>query len=292
MIGIDWGTTRFRAYLLDDAGQVLEKRATDRGILEVPGGYFAAVLREEVGDWIAAGHSRVLLSGMIGSRQGWCEVAYLFCPAGPAEIAAALAPVEFASAQVRIVPGLISADAAGVPEVMRGEETEIVGAMNDFPDCARVCLPGSHAKWVTVEGGTIRGFTTHLTGEAFAALKGHTILGRMMREGPFAADAFDRGVVRSGEAGGLLHHLFGVRTLALMGKLAEAEAASYLSGLMIGHEVRAGLEGARRVHLIGAPDLCDRYARAITASGGEAILLPPERAAAGLAWIAAMAKWR
>ena len=292
MIGIDWGTTRFRAYLLDEAGHALEKRATDRGILEVPGGYFAAVLREEVGDWIAAGQPRVLLSGMIGSRQGWHEVSYLPCPAGAAELGAALARVEFASAEVRIMPGLSSADAAGVPEVMRGEETEIVGAMEKLPDRAQVCLPGSHAKWVTVEGGRIQGFATHLTGEAFAALKGHTILGRMMRDGPLATDAFDRGVARSGEAGGLLHHLFGVRTLALSGKLREVEAASYLSGLMIGHEVRAAMGEPARVHLIGAPDLCDCYARAITAAGGEAIVLAPEQAAAGLPRIAAMAKWR
>jgi 2-dehydro-3-deoxygalactonokinase len=291
MIGVDWGTTRFRAYRLDGAGLVLERREAEGGILQVPGSDFSAMLGEQVGGWIAAGERRVLLAGMIGSRQGWRETAYLACPAGVAELAAALVPVEFPAAAVRIVPGLSSADEAGVPEVMRGEETEIAGAMEDFSDHAVVCLPGSHAKWARVEGGRILGFATHLTGEAFAALRKCTILGRMMRAGPFAPEAFLRGVTRSADPGGLLHHLFGVRALGLMGTLEESEAASYLSGLMIGHEVRTAMAVPARVHLIGAARLCVPYARAIEAVGGETVVLAPEQAARGLARIGAMAEW-
>jgi 2-dehydro-3-deoxygalactonokinase len=291
MIGVDWGTTRFRAYRMDGAGLVLERRAAERGILQVPGADFSAALREQVGSWIAAGERRVLLAGMIGSRQGWHETAYLACPAGVAELAASLVPAEFPGAEVMIVPGLAAADESGVPEVMRGEETEIAGAIEDFPDHAVVCLPGSHAKWARVESGRILGFATHLTGEAFAALREHTILGRMMHTAPFVPDAFLRGVTRSADPGGLLHHLFGVRSLGLMGALDEDEAGSYLSGLMIGHEVRAAMTTPARVHLIGAAGLCDHYARTIEAVGGEALVLPPERAARGLARIGAMAQW-
>ena len=291
MIGIDWGTTRFRAFRLDAAGGVTERRAAERGILQIPTGNFSAVLGEQVGDWLAAGERHVLLAGMIGSRQGWRETAYLPCPAGAAELAAGLVPVEFAGADLRIVPGLSAFDGSGIPEVMRGEETEIAGAIEDLPEAALVALPGSHAKWVRVAGGRIAGFETHLTGEAFAALRAHTILGRMMREGPFVAEAFRRGVARSAESGGLLHHLFGVRTLGLAGILNEGEASSYLSGLMIGHEIREAMGAAERVYLIGATDLCGYYAEAIAGLGGEAILLPPERAARGLARIGAMAGW-
>ncbi|MGH7056728.1 MAG: 2-dehydro-3-deoxygalactonokinase [Acetobacteraceae bacterium] len=295
MIGIDWGTTRFRAYLLDATGGIRERRERERGILEVAEGRFAYVLNEEAGDWIAQGERRILLSGMVGSRQGWRETAYLPCPAGPRELARALAPVDFASALVRIVPGVSARDGEGVPEVMRGEETEIAGCVDLLPERAPelslVCLPGTHSKWARVEGGRIAAFRTHLTGEAYAALKRHTILGRMMEGDLHLAEAFGRGVRRSGEPGGLLHHLFGVRALGLAGELAEREAASYLSGMLIGHEVRAAMAGSADVYLVGAADLCANYAEAIRAIGGQPIQLGPERAAAGLFRIAAMADW-
>jgi 2-dehydro-3-deoxygalactonokinase len=233
---------------------------------------------------------------MVGSRQGWAEAAYLDCPAGPEELAAALLPVAFAGAEVRIVPGLAAADADGVPEVMRGEETQVAGAAALLPDARIACLPGTHSKWVRLEAGRIAGFATHLTGEAFAALSGHTILRRMMRAGntddAASRAAFDRGVARAGQAGGLLHHLFGVRALALFGRLAETEGASYLSGLLIGHEVRAALpEDAGVVPVIGEASLASLYVRAIAACGGRAETLAGDHAAAGLARIGRLASW-
>lgn len=291
MIGVDWGTTSFRAYRLGEDGSVLDRRSAAAGILQVGEKGFPAVLREQVGAWIAAGEPDVLLSGMIGSRQGWVEAPYLPCPAGPAELATALTVVPFEGARVRLVPGVSAADAAGVPEVMRGEETQIAGVLDAIGQDGLVCLPGSHSKWVRIAGGRIAGYTTHLTGEAFAALSGHTILGRMMK--PDAQDdaAFDRGVVRSGEPGGLLHHLFGVRTLGLMGQLAESGTASYLSGLLIGHEMRAALHEGSTVHLIGSASLCALYARAIAALGGVAKIEDEEAAARGLARIGRDVVW-
>ncbi|HEX5325761.1 MAG TPA: 2-dehydro-3-deoxygalactonokinase, partial [Acetobacteraceae bacterium] len=138
------------------------------------------------------------------------------------------------------------------------------------------------------------GFATHLTGETFAALRGHTILGRMMRDGGIEPEAFDQGVARSGEPGGLLHHLFGVRALGLTARLAESAAASYLSGLLIGHEARAALVDVQPdvvVHVIGAPELTALYARAIELCGGMAERLNGEAAARGLALIGAHAAW-
>jgi 2-dehydro-3-deoxygalactonokinase len=294
MIGIDWGTTSFRAFRIARDGTIRDRRAGPRGILNVPNGRFAETLREEVGPWLAAGEDHVLLSGMIGSRQGWKEAPYLPCPAGAAEIAGALTDIPFDWGQVQLVPGLSTEDAAGVPEVMRGEETQIVGCLAAIGGTGLACLPGSHSKWARIEADRITGFITHLTGEAFAALRGYTILARMMRDGATEPAAFDQGVVRAGDADGLLHHVFGARTLALTGRMEESETSSYLSGILIGHEVRAALDGQHGVvvQLIGAPELTALYARAIAACGCYAERHDGEAAAHGLAAIGKHAAWR
>ena len=292
MIGVDWGTSSFRAYRMNGDGAVLDAVAAPRGILEVPAGGFAAELRRHVGPWLEDGETRILLAGMIGSRQGWVEAAYLPCPAGEAELAAALIDVGFdAKVRVRLVPGLSASDAGGTPEVMRGEETQVIGGVAGALDgSGLVCLPGSHSKWVRMVGQRIAGFETYMTGEAFSALRGGTILGRMMVDGPADDAAFDRGVARSGEAGHLLHQLFGVRTLGLFGRLAEGESASYLSGLLIGHELRAACPPGSDVTLIGAGPLCALYERALTACGSQA-RLAGDSARQGLHRIATRALW-
>jgi 2-dehydro-3-deoxygalactonokinase len=293
MIGVDWGTTSFRAFRVARDGTIRDRRASLRGILNVPGGRFGDTLRDEIGPWLAAGESNVLLCGMIGSRQGWKEAPYLPCPAGPAELAGALMDIGFDWARVKLVPGLSGADDDGVAEVMRGEESQVMGVAALLRDGGTACLPGTHSKWVHVRDGKVAGFTTHMTGEAFAALRGHTILGRMMRDGPSGGAPFDAGLARSGDAGGLLHHLFGVRALALAGRLPETEAPAYLSGILIGHEVRAALAraGAAVVQVIGAPDLTALYAKAISVCGGYAERHDGEATARGLALIAEHAVW-
>ncbi len=292
MIAVDWGTSSFRAFRLDAGGRILERRAAARGILTIEGGRFAEELLRQVGDWIAGGATRILMSGMIGSRQGWQEAPYLACPAGPAEIAAALVRVPFDGAQVLLVPGLTHSDAAGTPEVMRGEETQIAGVLGALGRDGIACLPGSHSKWASIANGKVAGFATYLSGEAFAALRGHTILGRMIKDGPTDPSGFARGLARSADPGHLLHHLFGVRTLGLFGRLSEAESGSYLSGLLIGHEVRAALaHGGGTVHLIGSTALCALYAQAIEACGAQAEIHDEDAAARGLAMIGRDASW-
>ena len=292
MIGVDWGTSSFRAFRLDAEGQVFGRRSAPRGILTVEDGRFAEELLRQTGDWIADGETRVLMAGMIGSRQGWREAPYLPCPAGPSDIARALVEVPFDGAQILLVPGLTHTDEAGTPEVMRGEETQLAGVLGELGGGGTVCLPGSHSKWARISAQRIAGFATYLSGEAFAALRGHTILGRMMRDGPTDAAAFDRGVARAGDPGHLLHHLFGVRTLGLFGTLGEDAGASYLSGLLIGHEVRAALPaGAGAVHLVGAAALCALYARAVNACGGTVVIHDEDAAARGLARIGRHAPW-
>ena len=290
MIGIDWGTTSFRAYRLRGRA-VLDRVALPLGILSVAAGGFPRALENAVAPWLADGERRILMSGMVGSRQGWVEAPYLPCPAATADLARVLLPVPFGPAEVLLVPGLSAADPAGVPEVMRGEEVQILGALGTAPGDATVCLPGSHSKWARVAGGRVEGFSTFLTGEAFAALRGHTILGRLMQaDASPDPEAFRQGLLRSADPGGLLHHLFGVRTLGLFGQLPDTAAASFLSGLLIGHEIRAAAL-ASPVLLIGAPALCALYSQAITLCGGSATLADGDAAAQGLASIGEQAAW-
>ena len=129
MIAVDWGTSSFRAFRLARDGAIVARVEAPDGILAVQDGAFAATLRAHVGAWLADGETRILLSGMVGSRQGWVEAPYLPCPAGAADIAAALVPIPFDGATLRLVPGLTDTDEGGTPEVMRGEETQIVGVL-------------------------------------------------------------------------------------------------------------------------------------------------------------------
>ena len=293
MIGIDWGTTSFRAFRIARDGTVRDRRASQRGILNVPDARFGDTLREEIGPWLALGEDRVLLSGMIGSRQGWKEAPYLPTPAAPADIAAALTDIEFDWARVKLVPGLTGTDSAGVAEVMRGEETQVFGVSALMASGGIACLPGTHSKWVRVESGRIAAFTTHMTGEAYGALRGYTILGRTMRDGPANGAPFEAGVRRSADPGGLLHHIFGVRAQTLVGALAETDAGAYLSGILIGHEIRSALAGAAGavVHVIGAPELTQLYGNAIAACGGYAERHDGDAAALGLSLIGEAAVW-
>jgi 2-dehydro-3-deoxygalactonokinase len=291
MIGLDWGTTSLRAYRLDQAGTVLEKRESKAGILSVKPGGFPDELRNIGGDWLEAGETLVVIAGMAGSKQGWAEAPYLPCPASVAEVARATLPVPFSATRVRLVPGLKARDANGVPEVMRGEETQILGVLDHLPQQeATLCLPGSHSKWVRVRAGQILDFSTHMTGEVFAALSAHTILARSLDHGAaHHPGAFARGLDRARQGGGLLHQLFGLRSLSLFDAMPQMEAASYLSGLLIGHEVAAALEAgvAPPVHLVGAEALTLRYAAALAAFGIPSVTLEEDAAARGVFQIGA-----
>jgi 2-dehydro-3-deoxygalactonokinase len=292
LIAVDWGTSNFRAYRVDAQGAILERRSSPRGILRVGEGNFEDALRAEVGAWLAEGERHILLCGMIGSRQGWVEVEYLPCPVGIVELANAVVQVPFHGAEVRLVPGVIGPDAAGVPELMRGEETAAVGMLDACAGEGLVCFPGTHSKWIQLSDRKIVSFTTCMTGELYGALRKCTILERTMTNGAeIEKTAFRDGVARSADSGGLLHHLFGVRTLALMGQLREEASASYLSGLLIGHEVRAAMPQRGSVHLVGAAHLCTLYAQAIEACEGAVTVEDEDAAVLGLAAIGRRLHW-
>ena len=286
LIGIDWGSTNLRAFRFNDAGEVVERRSSPEGALRVQNRSFDKVLREKVGDWLEAGETRILLCGMVGSRQGWIEVKYVSCPAGIADLAAAAMEVPFPGAEVLIIPGVAGIDTCGVPEVMRGEETQVMGMAQACKATGLACLPGTHSKWVRFTDGIIERFMTCMTGDVYAALRLNTVLGRTTTVNEAGNDeAFLRGVDRSADAGGLLHHLFGVRALTLMDQLKEDASASYLSGLLIGHEVRTAMPPKAHVHLVGDPQLCSLYAQAIQRCEGSSTIEDEDASARGLAAI-------
>jgi 2-dehydro-3-deoxygalactonokinase len=224
------------------------------------------------------------MCGMVGSRQGWQEAPYLACPAGLDGLASAAVTLDMPGVRIHLLPGLTCRDRHGLPDVMRGEETQILGAALDDGE-ATVCLPGSHSKWARVHDGRVMDFATHFTGETFAALSSHTILARMMNAAlPHHAGGFARGLARARQGGGLLRHLFGLRAASLFDEVQEEEAASYLSGLLIGHEVAAALEDgvAPPVVLIGAEHLTSRYGTALDAFGIPHRIADTDAAAHGL----------
>ena len=176
-IGIDWGTTSFRAYLADADGRALETLDDGAGALALEPGEHANYLGRRLAAWPRL---PVIACGMVGAKQGWREAPYVSCPAGLSDIAAAMAAVPFAGGEVRIAPGLSAADRAGAPDVMRGEETQLLGALAAGLGDGAYVLPGTHSKWARIGGGRILGFETFMTGEVFAVLKDHSVLGRMM----------------------------------------------------------------------------------------------------------------
>ncbi len=268
----DWGTTNLRAWAMGAEGTMIERRDSPRGLLAVEGGRFAEALMEVCGNWLA-GRERlpVIMSGMVGSKLGWKEVPYLAAPVALDELGRHLSSVEAPqTVTARIVPG-VRLDDPAQPEVMRGEETQILGALQESGiDDGVFLLPGTHSKWAIVEGRRLVAFRTYMTGEIYGLLRRAGTLCQLM-QGEGADDgAFRQGVTRarSVEAGNLLHSLFSVRTLGLLDRLPRRDLAGYMSGLLIGAELQDGLAwlGARgkpsKVVGIGSPDMLKAYGMA------------------------------
>lgn len=316
LIALDWGTTSLRAYKLAADGVVLEQRSLSSGIMQLPktpriingrecADGFELAFDEACGDWLDAQPDLpVIACGMVGSAQGWREAAYCETPANVANLGNSLQTViSIRGTVVHIVPGVIQR--SRLPNVMRGEETQVLGVLQNLPVEAGadllIGLPGSHSKWVDVVDGCITRFDTFMTGEVFAVLSEHSILGRTQQvSATFDAQAFDRGVQTAQSADGelgVLSTLFSARTLGLTGELSPTAQADYLSGLMIGHELAALASAQRRrrnnpnlpsIILIGNAQLCARYRRALDACGFTKVTLAEQATERGL-WQLALA---
>jgi len=233
---VDWGTTNLRAYLVNEAGDVLETRNRSQGIQNVCNGEFADTINNILSGWDTT--HPVLMSGMIGSAQGWHEAPYLKCPSSAEDIA--LGVIEIPDhPRYSIVAGASYQAQNGAFDVMRGEEVQIFGALDIMNQkSATLCLPGTHSKWASVKDGVLESFSTCITGEMYSVLKSHSILGALMTEGDCNETAFIKGLERSAAEGGVLHHLFSTRTEGLFKQIPPDGLPSYMSGILIGHELR------------------------------------------------------
>lgn len=295
LIAVDWGTTSFRAYLLDADGAILDRITSERGIQSVANGEYEATLASFVQNWRGEAATPIILSGMIGSRQGWIEAPYARAPAGLSEVAAAIVAIESKElGEIGVVPGVSVEDAALGPDVMRGEETQIFGALAASGGSDELfVLPGTHSKWARVESGRIVSFATYMTGDVFAALRHHTILARLMTAGEEDTEGFAAGVRAAktlNAPGELLHAIFMTRTLGLFDRLTPAQSPEYLSGLLIGAEIMAGGRNLGAATVIGSPALTQRYC-----SAGEILglrLTPAPADCAALGQFALYDAWR
>jgi 2-dehydro-3-deoxygalactonokinase len=259
------------------------------------------------GPWLEAHpEAPVIACGMVGSRQGWREAPYVACPAGLPDLAGGLVEAAVHRGRpVRLVPGVSLVDADGVPDVMRGEETKIVGAGHGVAGKEGLfVLPGTHSKWASLQGGRISWFATFMTGELFAVLSTHSILGRLMEGEGHDPVAFRRGVehalAQPAGRGGLLHRLFSARTLGLFERVPKTGVRSYLSGLLIGSEAveaRAALAGvalpaeaSATAAVIGSAALVPLYAEALALAGFAGSERDEQVAARGLHLIAQAAR--
>jgi 2-dehydro-3-deoxygalactonokinase len=272
-IAVDWGTTNRRAYLIDASGKRTQEFEDPKGVLSVPPGGFpdaVAEIRQRLGD------RPLLLAGMVGSNRGWKEAPYVPCPAGLDDLAARLV---WAGDREAIVPG-VSYSADGRADVMRGEEVQLLGAVaiGHVPMDALVCHPGTHNKWVNVEGGCIGAFRTVMTGELFNLLKGHSILADLLKAEAEPDEAFGRGAQHGLEHDDMLSELFAVRARVLLGQAKKEDAPSYTSGLLIGSDVHIGLEGStdRTIYVMGRPELTRLYAAALRQADRHAVELDGE----------------
>ena len=271
----DWGTSRLRLYLCDVSGHVLARAEGEGAAVPDCAGRFKAA----VAPWDKShGKLPALLGGMVGSTVGWKEVPYLSCPARPEALAAAALRFEQDGRAIAIIPGLKCVNRTGAPDVMRGEEVQILGALNLYPALARgrhiFCMPGTHAKWVAVEDGAVTQFQTAPSGEVFELLRKHSVLARDGGEVRADSHAFAQGLdfFRRNAQADLLHLLFSARARVVTGEMPKADGASYLSGLVLGADVGTavsllGLIPESTVHLICTPALAALYDKALAQYG-------------------------
>jgi 2-dehydro-3-deoxygalactonokinase len=289
-IALDWGTTSFRAYLIGADGSVQNQFADSEGILAVKHGGFEAVLESHIGGWDKS--LPVVAAGMITSRQGWIELPYADCPAGPAELAQHIhVHTAKSGRKIHFLTGLHLAGGDLGHDVMRSEETQVFGSLD--LGAQHFVTPGTHSKWIDVVDNKITHFATYITGEMFALLRNHSILGRLMTSDKDDEAAFLKGVDKAiADPSGFLHSLFSVRSLGLFDAIAADSLASYLSGIVIGTEVAHATlsndRGAKYV-ILASPGIGDRYMRAMKHAGLNAVMGDPLAVIKGEAEVARIA---
>jgi 2-dehydro-3-deoxygalactonokinase len=267
MLVADWGTTSLRIYVLDEKGEIVTKRTSDKGILVAKTLGFEKTFELEAEGLL--NDQQILLGGMIGSRNGWIETEYVDCPATLEGIANRLGTVTWRSQSgisrtAKITPGVRFLGENGMSDIMRGEELQILGLMRQITDePATIVLPGTHSKWVSVTNNTISTFSTYMTGEVFELLANQSILKSEAKTELFDNNVFLDGVKLGSTKNSLTNLIFQVRTQLINGKLQPSSCDSFLSGILIGNEISHQARNQKLIHLISNTKLSKLYSMAL-----------------------------
>ncbi len=270
---VDWGTSSFRLWLMAADGGLVAERRSAEGMAALESGAFSGVLEAHLAALGAPGLLPVVICGMAGSRQGWTEARYLDVPARLDDVAKSAAAPPDAGRPVSILPG-IAQRAKSRADVMRGEETQLLGAvaaLSGVSSDGSYCMPGTHSKWVRLENGSVTGFATFMTGELYAVLARHSILSHSIGTAETDADdpAFGEAVLAAYRNPELLtNRMFSVRGAQLLFADSAEKAAARLSGFLIGAEIAGGFSAdAGPVRLIASGRLGTLYRSALAAIG-------------------------
>jgi 2-dehydro-3-deoxygalactonokinase len=291
----DWGTSRFRLWLVDAAGNVIAEKRSDDGLDASRKRGFADTLESHLSALGAPVHLPVIVCGMAGSRQGWVEARYVPVPADLRAIRSGAVKIENIARDVRIIPGLSQSGKS--PNVMRGEETQLLGAILDRNlSNGIIAMPGTHSKWVTLHEGRATGFSTYLTGELYALLSSQSILRHSIGDAASAASpdhpqfAAAIELMLSGER--MLGELFGIRAAMLLDDLSPDGAASRLSGLLIGAEVAgAKAKSSNRITLVASGAMAALYGEALRIANLDFDLVDADEAVRKGLFVAASSIW-
>lgn len=259
-IAIDWGTTNFRAFLMQESVQVAQINQAC-GLLSIEQGQFASTLQNLLQPWLEQhGALPVVMAGMVGSQQGWREVPYAPLPCDIDNLITRTPAFTTPwGSPAWIVPGVQGMSQYHQPDVMRGEEVQLLGLAALHPANEHlVLLPGTHSKHATIVNGEITAFSTFMSGELFSLLSQHSILGRALPEQKESEEAFLLGVATALRDAPFSHLIFSARTLRLALEIQESHVHSYLSGLVIGYELKA-LPAGQHAWVVGNPALIARY---------------------------------
>jgi 2-dehydro-3-deoxygalactonokinase len=274
-IAVDWGSSNFRAYVVDEIGRVGQRTKAHQGIARVKDESYPKTIRRLLGKWFNKyPETPVIMSGMIGSRQGWQEVAYVSCPATIESLAAGAEKIvnHTFEREIYIVPGLKLCRGNDDFDIMRGEEIQVFGALQELPPAERhiICLPGTHTKWVEVRNGEIVDFKTYVTGEIFSLLSRFSVLSSNMDGVAYFPEVFAKGLKLVMQSDDLFGDIFKVRIQALLGKLRPAEVSSYLSALLIGTEIKSAQKmfgDLKTITVVAAPWLSEMYEQCLAPLG-------------------------
>ncbi|SDR48045.1 2-dehydro-3-deoxygalactonokinase [Pseudovibrio sp. Tun.PSC04-5.I4] len=299
-IVIDWGTTNFRAYLIDNKGVTVDEVEAGSGIQHLSEGEYEPELLRLVGKWLKEhGALKIYALGMITSRNGWVEVPYVACPASLKDLSkGTIRKILSDGSEIIFLPGITNTGSFPYPDVMRGEETQIIGQVIQMKpdDESTIVLPGTHSKWAKVENGTIVQFQTFVTGELFALLTTHSFIAKVAKPSTqINVDAFELGArtatANKPQSNALPTLLFSARTGMLANQLSPADLQDYLSGALIGHEFQMALasgwvQPGGQVTILGNDGLNDRYARVAKLIGLKIAEMADDTALAGATAIA------